>query len=192
MGQPNSPLKNRILLFFAILFTGLMVTFWVGKDPAVLNAEQEKMVAPVAAADTDHLAWNEPLTDTDGNVTEIKTLYNDKPVYVIFWMPWSDESMAQIDALMPVYERYHEKVHIILVAFERGRKEALSIASQKKWPMPIYTAPMGMASDYGITSVPTSVIIRKGGQIERLDRNVITPKQISYGLEEAIAKSPVW
>lgn len=192
MKQQNSPLKNCILLFFAILFSGLMITFWVGKDPAVINAEQEKMVAPIAAADTDHLAWNEPLTDTAGKVTEMKTLYNDKPVYVVFWMPWSEESIAQIDGLAATYAAYHEKVHIILVAFERSRKEALAVASQKQWPMPVYTVPMSAAGDYGITSVPTSVIIRKGGQIQNVDPNIVSTKALAYRLEEAIDKSPVW
>lgn len=192
MNPENSPRKNRILLALAIFFVAMMITFWVGKDPAVIDAEREAYVDPIAKAETENLAWNCPLTDGDGNTVEMRDLYNEKPVYVVFWMPWSDESIAQLDALAPTYEAYHDKVTIIAVAMDRSRDEALTVATEKQWPMMVYTTPMETAGDYNITSVPTSIVIAKGGQISSRDSSVLTEKQLAYKLERAIAQSQKW
>lgn len=193
MKWPIATRKQNIVAALAVILVILMVTFWVGKDPAIYEAEREQLVEPIAKAETENLAWNCQLTDRDGRTVAMRDLYNAQPVYVVFWMPWSQESIDQIDALQEAYAAYHQKIQIIVVALERGDdQEAFTIAAAKHWPMAVYTTPLSTASDYHITSVPTSLVIAKGGQISSRDTTALTQKQRAYKIERAIAQSQAW
>lgn len=182
----NSTCKNSILAVLALVLLGLMLTFWTGKDPAVLQAEQEKMVEPVSQEATEMLAWNCLLTDEKGHTLQMRDLYNEKPVYVLFWMPWSRDSIRQIDAIIPIYETYGKDIHVVVAALERSRREALDTARQKQWPFPVYTVPMAAAGDYHVYNVPVSVVISRGGQIKSRDASVLTQRQLAYKIERAL------
>lgn len=193
MKWPIKTRKQNIVAALAVILVILMITFWVGKDPAIYEAEREKMVEPIAKAETENLAWNCSLTDRDGRTVAMRDLYNAQPVYVVFWMPWSQESIDQIDALPETYAAYHQKIQLIVVALTRdGDTSAFAIAAANHWPMAVYTTPLATASDYNITSVPTSLVIAKGGQISSRDTAAVTPKQLAYKIERAIAQSQAW
>lgn len=186
MSLYNSKLKKRIVSILAILCVALMITFWTGKSPEVLNAEQEKLVEPVAQAATENLAWNCRIINGNGQAVELRDLYNKKPVCLLFWMPWSRDSLQQLETLASLYDAYGKDVYIAAVSFDRNWNEVFDAVRGKNYPFPIYLAPITIADDYRVYHVPVVFWIEKGGQIMSRDENILEKKEMMYKFERLL------
>lgn len=178
--KPKMTVKNGILAVLALTCIILMLVFWQGKDPEILDAEQAKMVAPVSQAATENLAWNCQLRDGNGQTVELRDLYNKKPVYLLFWAPWSRESVTQLDTLAPLYKTYGKDVYFVIVNFDSDADAAFDVVNQKKYDFPIYMVSVDVTNDYHVYNVPSSFFIRKGGQIMSRDEEVLGEKDLQY------------
>ena len=172
--------KNIIVAILAIVCIVLLLVFWKGKDPDVLNAEQEKMTAPITQAATENLAWNCQLRDGNGQTVEFRDLYNKKPVYLLFWAPWSRESLTQLETISSMYKTYGKDVYFVIVNFDSDSDAAFDVVNQKGYAFPIYMVSVDVTNDYHVYNVPSSFFIRKGGQIMNRDEDVLSEKELQY------------
>lgn len=182
-------MKNIIVALLAVTCIVLLIVFWKGKDPDVLEAEQAKMTAPVTQAATENLAWNMNLTDGNGQAVVFRDLYNKKPVYLLFWAPWSRNSVDQLDEVAHFYGQYGKEVYFVVVHFEQDSDAAFATFEQKKYPFPIYMASIDVTNDYHVYNVPVSFFIRKGGQIMSRDEEVLGEKELAYKFARVVTNN---
>ena len=123
-----------------------------------------------------------------GNQMEIKgTLLNGKPfdqkqlagkvVLVDFWATWCGPCVAEIPNVLEQYAKYHDKgFEVVGISLDQDRDALEKFVGEQKIPWPIlFETPQGegwqhpLATFYGITGIPTVVLIGRDGKVITLD-----------------------
>ena len=177
-------IKNKVLAVLAVVLCLLMICFWTGKDENAVSTEDVKAAEEVSQKETEVLAHNAALETIDGRDVQMKDLYNKKPVYVFFWMPWSEESKKQLSVIEPLYKKYGKNVYFVVVSLGSTQKEARRFYQKSPYTMPFYTAELAMASDYNVYEVPQSMMIAKGGTIKERHVGTLSEKELAYFIEK--------
>ncbi len=176
----NKNIKNKVLAILAVVLCLLMICFWTGKDENAVSTEDVKAAEEVSQKETEVLAHNAALETIDGRDVQMKELYNKKPVYVFFWMPWSEESKKQLPAIESLYKKYGKDVYFVIISLGNTKKEAQQFYQKSPYTMPFYTAELAMASDYNIYEVPQSMMIARGGTIKKRHMGTLSEKELAY------------
>lgn len=173
-------IKNKVLAVLAVVFCLLMICFWTGKDENAVSTEDVKAAEEVSQKETEVLAHNAALKTIDGRDVQMRDLYNKKPVYVFFWMPWSEDSKKQLPAIETLYKTYGKDVYFVIVSLGSTEKEARQFYQKSPYTMPFYTAGLAMASDYNVYEVPQSIMIAQGGTIKKRHIGTLPEKELAY------------
>ena len=123
-----------------------------------------------------------------GHPMEINgTLLNGKPfdqktlagkvVLVDFWATWCGPCVAEIPNVLEQYEKYHKDgFEVVGVSLDQEREALEKFVTDQKLPWPIlFEEPKGdgwqhpLATFYGISGIPTVVLIGRDGNVITLD-----------------------
>jgi len=123
-----------------------------------------------------------------GNPMEISgTLMNGKPfdqktlagkvVLVDFWATWCGPCVAEIPNVLEQYEKYHKDgFEVVGISLDQEREALEKFVDEQKLPWPIlFEEPKGdgwqhpLATFYGISGIPTVVLIGRDGKVITLD-----------------------
>ena len=123
-----------------------------------------------------------------GHPMEINgTLLNGKPfdqktlagkvVLVDFWATWCGPCVAEIPNVLEQYEKYHKDgFEVVGVSLDQEREALEKFVTEQKLPWPIlFEEPKGdgwqhpLATFYGISGIPTVVLIGRDGNVITLD-----------------------
>jgi thiol-disulfide isomerase/thioredoxin len=123
-----------------------------------------------------------------GHPMEISgTLLNGKPfdqkslagkvVLVDFWATWCGPCVAEIPNVLEQYEKYHKDgFEVVGISLDQEREALEKFVSEQKLPWPIlFEEPKGdgwqhpLATFYGISGIPTVVLIGRDGNVITLD-----------------------
>ena len=123
-----------------------------------------------------------------GNPMEISgTLMNGKPfdqktlagkvVLVDFWATWCGPCVAEIPNVLEQYEKYHKDgFEVVGISLDQEREALEKFVAEQKLPWPIlFEEPKGdgwqhpLATFYGISGIPTVVLIGRDGKVITLD-----------------------
>ena len=80
MDKTRAGIKNKIIAALAVACAAYFVAFWMGTEKEATLEAYEKAAEEAMIADTEILAHNGHIRAMDGQDTEIRDLYNDKPV----------------------------------------------------------------------------------------------------------------
>jgi len=123
-----------------------------------------------------------------GHPMEISgTLLNGKPfdqktlagkvVLVDFWATWCGPCVAEIPNVLEQYEKYHKDgFEVVGISLDQEREALEKFVAEQKLPWPIlFEEPKGdgwqhpLATFYGISGIPTVVLIGRDGNVITLD-----------------------
>ena len=123
-----------------------------------------------------------------GHPMEINgTLLNGKPfdqktlagkvVLVDFWATWCGPCVAEIPNVLEQYEKYHKDgFEVVGISLDQEREALEKFVAEQKLPWPIlFEEPKGdgwqhpLATFYGISGIPTVVLIGRDGNVITLD-----------------------
>jgi thiol-disulfide isomerase/thioredoxin len=123
-----------------------------------------------------------------GHPMEISgTLLNGKPfdqkslagkvVLVDFWATWCGPCVAEIPNVLEQYEKYHKDgFEVVGISLDQEREALEKFVDEQKLPWPIlFEEPKGdgwqhpLATFYGISGIPTVVLIGRDGNVITLD-----------------------
>jgi thiol-disulfide isomerase/thioredoxin len=100
-----------------------------------------------------------------------------KVVLVDFWATWCGPCVAEIPNVLEQYEKYHDRgFEVVGVSLDEDREALEKFVTEQKIPWPIlYEKPGGegwshpLAQFYGISGIPTVVLIGRDGNVITLD-----------------------
>jgi peroxiredoxin len=109
------------------------------------------------------------LNDINGNQVTLSTLLQNGPVYMESWDLPCVNCIAELDALMPVYDSLKDRgLQIIALSVDKPGDEASvkSFAKSKKWPYYVLLDQQeDVMNQYGIVVKPTAYLINMDSKI---------------------------
>lgn len=124
-----------------------------------------------AAADKEEYSKAVPFTlpDIEGNEITLDSLLANGPVYMECWDLPCVNCIAELDALMPIYDTLKERgLQIVALSVDKPSDEARvkAFVKSKKWPyICVLDAQNEVKKAYGIVIKPTAYLINQEGEI---------------------------
>jgi cytochrome c biogenesis protein CcmG/thiol:disulfide interchange protein DsbE len=117
-----------------------------------------------------------------------------KVVLLDFWATWCAPCRESIPHLIQLHNSYKEKgLEIIGMNLDKGSLETIhQFGKSMGIPYPITIATEDVARDYGVTALPTTVLIDKTGRIRQklLGFNSEISKQMTATVAELLSENP--
>ena len=155
------------------------------------------------AAETDYEpAPGFTLKDVTGASVTLDSLLAVGPVYMECWDLPCVNCIAELDALMPVYDSLKERgLQIVALSVDKPSDEARvkAFVKSKKWPyICLLDAQNEVKKAYGIIIKPTAFLINQEGQIvythigyKKGDEKRIAEEFVKWLPEPAVEETPV-
>ena len=127
------------------------------------------------------------LTDLEGNSVTLSD-FRGKVVFINFWATWCPPCRAEMPDMEAIYQEYKSKdVVVIGVDLLEDENEVRQYVQQGgfSWTFVIDTTG-AVATNYGITAIPTSLFLDKEGVIRAVSIGAMTKRAMESKLAEAM------
>lgn len=127
------------------------------------------------------VAPNFTLNDIKGNSVSLSDFRNVKPVLVVFWATWCPYCRKEMPKIARLNDRLGDKLEILALSLKESQDKVASYARKEKLHFTMLLDQDGaVASNYGVTGLPTLILIDKEG------RRVLVESALSPELQESI------
>lgn len=129
--------------------------------------------------------------DLDGNAVKLSDFYG-KPIVLNFWASWCPPCKEEMPAFEKLYQEKGGEIQFLMVDMVDGSQETLekgsSYVEEQGFTFPVYyDTDMDMAYQYGVTSLPTTLLIDSDGYIVGYQKGAISEEILRTAIEERLA-----
>lgn len=128
------------------------------------------------------------MLDAKGNSVKLSDFFG-KPIVLNFWASWCPPCKSEMPHFDKVYADVKADVQLIMVDLVDGQRETIekgkNYVTEQGFAFPVYfdTEQMG-AYVYGITSIPTTILIDKEGNIADAFQGAIDEKTLRAAIKK--------
>ncbi|WP_413513838.1 TlpA family protein disulfide reductase [Myroides odoratus] len=145
--------KRRILASALMLALGINSSFAQQKNTPTVNTQTTDAI----------------FLDADGNKVSLSSLQG-KVVFVNFWATWCPPCIKEMPSIQTLKDKMKGKdVVFLLVDVDGKYDKAKAFMDKKNLDLPIYTPAEAISNTYLGSSIPTTIIFdKKGNMIQRI------------------------
>lgn len=145
--------KRRILALALMLALGINSSFAQQKNTPIVNTQTTDAI----------------FLDADGNKVSLSSLQG-KVVFVNFWATWCPPCIKEMPSIQTLKDKMKGKdVVFLLVDVDGKYDKAKAFMDKKNLDLPIYTPAEAISKTYLGSSIPTTIIFdKKGNMIQRI------------------------
>jgi thiol-disulfide isomerase/thioredoxin len=150
-----------LALIGIILFTpiGFQIRVWIAKliqfNPSVESIKDRKRIS--------HFNWD---LSTPNNQMINFSQSKGKVVLLNFWATWCPPCVAELPDLQNLYSHYEDNPDIdFYFVTQEETKKVKDFLSKKDYSIPFYSAYSGIPKELESSSIPTTFLINKKGEI---------------------------
>lgn len=114
-------------------------------------------------------------------------------VLLDFWASWCGPCRRSIPALNQVHERYGDRIDMVGVNVEDGVPRSVVQAAHRRFGAEfpsVQDEGFAAQSAFGVSSIPTLVLVDAGGTVRWVDLGVPDPDEVGARIEEILSTSP--
>lgn len=143
---------------------GLALVLGLSLGSQSLSYAQQKTTPTVNTKTTDAVFF-----DAKGNKVSLSSLQG-KVVFVNFWATWCPPCIKEMPSIQDLKEKMKDKdVVFLLVDIDGNHEKAQAFMEKRKLNLPVYTPAATISNTYLGSSIPTTVIFdKKGNMIQRI------------------------
>lgn len=156
---------TSVILLIALLITAYIVSTNISKNYVDTNISEEDSVSE----DSSYKAPELLITDASGKTYTLDD-FKGKPVVINFWASWCPPCKSEMPNFQEVYSEVGDEVQFLMVSLVDGSKETKETADQfieeNKYTFPVYYDENNTSAiNYGISSIPTTILIDEDGNV---------------------------
>lgn len=111
--------------------------------------------------------------------------YQGKPVVLNFWAPWCPPCRAEIPAFAAFAEA-NPDVAVLGIGVDAGPPDKLPRAAARFGiTYPVYPSTDALARTYGVSALPTTVVLDAKGEVVRVHTGMMSAEQLKSAVDAA-------
>ncbi len=151
-------LSGRVAKLLSLGLAVVLVAALVVMSTGCGSSTSTVVGAKVAPDFSGHLLDGTPVSLSD---------YEGKPLVLNFMATWCGPCMAEAPEIDQFYQGNKDKVGFLAVAVKDSRDALESVLAAEGWTFPVMFDGNSAASAYGVTAIPTTVVIDAEGHIAK-------------------------
>ena len=171
------------LLVLGLVGTAIGAAKMLGYDPS--REQRHALVGRVAPEFTLPLVAGEGA----GDRVAVRAL-EGRVVLLDFWASWCQPCRRSIPLLNQVYARYRERITMLGVNVDAGMSAERIRGAHRSFAADFPSLAderLEVQGAYGVTSIPTLVLIDRSGVVRWVDRGVPDPDEVSERIDDLLA-----
>ena len=164
----NKKIKKEAIEWI-ILLTVMGLLYFTGLHTEVLGKIQQAvlytgLIQPDKPTTLKTADYHFTLEDFHGN----EFLFEDKNgevVFLNFWATWCPPCIAEMPDIHELYQSSKETVSFVLISIDKDEQKARDYIDKKGFEFPVYFLRSSLPKTYEVSSIPTTYILGKDGQI---------------------------
>ena len=151
-----------LILVVGIVYLGGWHTQLIGKfQQAVLYTG---IIKPNQVEEAKPASYNFSLRDSQGNEISFADL-EGQVVFMNFWATWCPPCIAEMPDIHNLYKSQPDSTRFFMISLDRDKQKAIDYVKEKDFTFPIYFLNSSLPKSYDISSIPTTYVLSKDGNI---------------------------
>lgn len=173
MRLSSSRLLQAVLLVAVVTFAA---AGWIRVQRQAAFEERLRLEAAVAAVPLFSPAPDITLFDRQGNPVQLSS-YRGRMVFVNFWATWCGPCRVELPFLAR-WAAAHPEVVVLGVSVDADRDAVRRLAPSLALPYPILFGDAATQAAYGVTTLPTTILVDAGGRVHAAHTGIALGPQL--------------